>query len=242
MANMPTDESFTIPDDDREREDVTAEKFLIEMGLLLKVDDEEHFGLDQGLETNENEEICINDKSSVRDQNDYNLTVKDLKIFDDPFGDEFNPEDDLQKQLEKHPLPPIIEESVEPELSCDIQFENINEIPSQLQVNESTAIIPTLNTQPIEVLQVEESHDIEMEINKSEKNNKSGKRKLTEFGYLLQRKGFRLMRKYYKDKFEDYAKAYDYKKRVKIITQNEMTHMMTEFIQIEFANIIPILT
>lgn len=72
--------------------------------------------------------------------------------------------------------------------------------------------------------------------------NKTGnKRKLTEFGYLLQRKGFRLMRKYYKEKFEDFAASFDYKKRIKVITPNEINAVVMKFIEVEFKMFLSIL-
>mmetsp|Transcript_6532 Transcript_6532/g.6090 ORF Transcript_6532/g.6090 Transcript_6532/m.6090 type:complete len:110 (+) Transcript_6532:582-911(+) len=78
--------------------------------------------------------------------------------------------------------------------------------------------------------------------NKAEnKEAKASKKKLTEFGYLLQRKGFRLMRKYYKEKFEDFAKSFNYKKRVKKMSPNELNHIMSEYAQKEFSSILPVI-
>mmetsp|Transcript_6954 Transcript_6954/g.6128 ORF Transcript_6954/g.6128 Transcript_6954/m.6128 type:complete len:246 (-) Transcript_6954:108-845(-) len=72
------------------------------------------------------------------------------------------------------------------------------------------------------------------------KDTKVSKRKLTEFGYLLQRKGFRLMRKYYKEKFEEFAKRFNYKKRVKVLSPQEINEIITAFAEMEFGSILPI--
>lgn len=48
------------------------------------------------------------------------------------------------------------------------------------------------------------------------------------------------MRKYYKEKFEDFAQKFDYKKRVKLISPNEVNQMLAQFIQQEFATILPV--
>ena len=73
------------------------------------------------------------------------------------------------------------------------------------------------------------------------KLNNNSKKKLTEFNYLLQRKGFRLMRKYYKEKFESFAQTFDYKKRVKILTPGEINQIMVGFIRFEFSSILSLL-
>ena len=81
-----------------------------------------------------------------------------------------------------------------------------------------------------------------MEEKDPQSKTKNNKKKLTEFGYLLQRKGFRLMRKYYKESFETFAQAFDYKKRVKVISHGEINQITMQFIKLEFGTILPVLT
>ena len=52
--------------------------------------------------------------------------------------------------------------------------------------------------------------------------------KTTEFRYLLERKALRIMRRYYKEKFE---KQFKYKSKMKDMTQQEMGHMVMVFVQ-----------
>lgn len=82
----------------------------------------------------------------------------------------------------------------------------------------------------------------EIQIEEIKQNSKPKKKKLTEFGYLLQRKGFRLLRKYYKEKFEDFASKFGYKKKVKKITPTEISEMIMKFIELEFSAVLSALT
>lgn len=50
------------------------------------------------------------------------------------------------------------------------------------------------------------------------------------------------MRKYYKDKFEDFAQAFNYKKRVKLISAGEINQIVLQYIQKEFSTILPALS
>lgn len=236
MANMPTNESFTVTEEGEEREDANAEKFLIELGLLQKVDDEEHFDLS----SHTNFDTL---KDTIMDSNSQNCSsVSGMKIFDNPFDDEFNPAENVQQQLEKHPLPPIIEEKSQSEEFYGVKFETPKDIEVDSKISETIGFVTKLVNEPTITMEVSPTHDMTIEAETPPAESKTAKKKLTEFGYLLQRKGFRLMRKYYKEKFEEFAKSFDYKKRVKSISPNEMSHIMMKFIEAEFSKLLPILT
>jgi len=50
------------------------------------------------------------------------------------------------------------------------------------------------------------------------------------------------MRKYYKEKFEDFAQAFNYKKRVKVITPGEINQIVLQYSHKEFSSILPVLS
>ena len=167
-----------------------------------------------------------------------------FKIFEDPFKeDEFNPAETLEKQLEKDPIPETaILNSGFSDCLCIQEEENVSDIElgNDLFIINDT-IEPTL-AQTWSNETKKPSETLKPSQNKIEKKDtKSSRKKLTEFGYLLQRKGFRLMRKYYKEKFEKYAQQFNYKKRVKKISSEELTKLMVQFAQIEFCSILPVI-
>ena len=67
-------------------------------------------------------------------------------------------------------------------------------------------------------------------IENPEPNKKTDGRKTTEFRYLLERKALRMMRRYYKEKFEG---MFQYKNRMKEMTAGELTDMMAQFLGAE---------
>jgi len=66
------------------------------------------------------------------------------------------------------------------------------------------------------------------------KTKKSSRRKITEFAYLLQRKGIRMMRRYYKHKFEQSGIIPNYKRKIRNISLEELTDSIQKFILLEF--------
>ena len=233
MADMPTNDSYSISDDE-DRENDNAEKYLREIGMLIKADDAVYFDLNFRSDRSTIEEFDT--VSKVSQKSDKNKSIG-VKFFEDPFGDieEFNPAETLQKQLEKDPLPFINAEWVEDdkylsfvELTPDVEAQSILNISDKLEE------FATLNTST-------KFNNIKEQTQNSLKLNNNSKKKLTEFNYLLQRKGFRLMRKYYKEKFESFAQTFDYKKRVKILTPGEINQIMVGFIRFEFSSILSLL-
>lgn len=242
MADMPTNESYTISDDQEHRDDDKAIKFLTETGILRKFDAREYFDLN-----------IRSDSSNLGDIDTFSKTSERLKeksevnfrFFEDPFGDEeeFNPAETLEKQLERDPIPePIIDVCISDQLSDviveesypDIELFSIPSITKSIQPI-SDVIINSNETKPT----FDENDRI---IDEESLNLPKSKKKLTEFGYLLQRKGFRLMRKYYKEKFEAFAQSFNYKKRVKVITPGEINQIVLQYSHKEFSAILPVMS
>lgn len=107
---------------------------------------------------------------------------------------------------------------VQPSEKCDSQLpchyinasNNVNELVSNVQ-----------------------SETVSEAIHKSPKRS-SKKSKTTEFAYLLERKAFRMMRKYYKEKFEFNLDLADYKKRLPTMKKSEIDSLIFTFMEQEF--------
>ena len=67
---------------------------------------------------------------------------------------------------------------------------------------------------------------------------KSRKRKTTDFAYLLERKSFRMMRKYYKEKFEFEIEDPEYKKKLPKMSALEINTLVSEFMNKELGSIL----
>jgi len=63
--------------------------------------------------------------------------------------------------------------------------------------------------------------------------NAQSKKKSTEFNNMLERKAFRMMRKYYKSTFESFAAPFQYKKNVRIMNPEEMDSLVAKYMKIE---------
>ena len=61
------------------------------------------------------------------------------------------------------------------------------------------------------------------------------KKKTTEFAYLLERKSFRMMRKYYKEKFESEIEDSEYKKKLPTMTLEDINLLVSTFMDKEFG-------
>lgn len=237
MADMPTNESFTIEDEMEEREYDNAENFLQEMGLLYKIDDEEQFDLNSKSDHSQIFENQSIENASVRCFS--GSSIKEFKIFEDPFEYEFNPADTLQEQLKKDPLPSMFTDTNEEEAWWNLDQIEIDGIEAYMDVTDNLELSCLSSWQKMASNQTPK---IEIQIEEIKQNSKPKKKKLTEFGYLLQRKGFRLLRKYYKEKFEDFASKFGYKKKVKKITPTEISEMIMKFIELEFSAVLSALT
>jgi len=79
-------------------------------------------------------------------------------------------------------------------------------------------------------------------LQKVKANKASSPPKTTEFAYLLERKAFRMMRKYYKDKFEFTVDCKDYKKNLPIMSLSEINHLISTFMMKELGSILIIVS
>lgn len=68
------------------------------------------------------------------------------------------------------------------------------------------------------------------------------RKKTTEFNNVLERKAFRMMRKYYKSTFEKFATPFNYKKNVKTMSPEEMDQLLCNYVKIEFDFLVSLLT
>lgn len=59
-------------------------------------------------------------------------------------------------------------------------------------------------------------------------------RRASEFAYLMQRKGLRMMRRYYKDKFEHCGIFQNYKQQIRTWTLDDLNRAIWTFVGIEF--------
>ena len=66
-------------------------------------------------------------------------------------------------------------------------------------------------------------------------DRKRKKHKTTEYYYLLERKALRMMRRYYKEAFESFAKKYKYKQNLKKIEKSVADKYFYEYVEVEFT-------
>jgi hypothetical protein len=240
MADMPTNESYTLSDEQEIRDDDNAIKFLTETGMLMRLDCNIHFDLNY----RSDDSILgdIDNESRVSHFKEKEVSLDNFKFFEDPFEDDgFNPAETLEKQLQKDPIPePILVDISVSEKHSEFEYDNIEDIelfsrPSSIKEISMSFSLPQTNCN---APTIDASEKMEEPQNKAKNCNK---KKLTEFGYLLQRKGFRLMRKYYKERFETFAHSFDYKRRVKVISSGEINQIIMQFINSEFGTILPVL-
>ena len=78
------------------------------------------------------------------------------------------------------------------------------------------------------------------ELTQNKENKIERKHKTTEFQYLLERKAFRMMKKYYKDQFEEFASKYKFKRRVKTLDRETSKGYFKEFVQLKLKNVVDI--
>lgn len=89
-----------------------------------------------------------------------------------------------------------------------------------------------------------EKVQIKSNISEDKVSEDSGPKKVktTEFAYLLERKAFRMMRKYYKEKYEFNIDLADYKKRLPTMKKHEIDALVYKFMDEEFSFLAGLLT
>jgi len=73
----------------------------------------------------------------------------------------------------------------------------------------------------------------------TDEDYKVNNKKITEFSYLLQRKCLRMMRRYFKQRFETCGIFTNYKKEVRSLSLDQMNEAIRAFIQLEFDYLNP---
>lgn len=138
-----------------------------------------------------------------------------------------------------------------------------NEIPTLKGVQRSYSLILEKGDKDIEVDEADEVDTVEAKdvfsakeetsnnsLNTTEskqevissKTTSRKKTKSTEFSYLLERKAFRMMRKYYKEQFEFTVDCEDYKKRLPQMSQDEINALVTKFMECELKALVNLLS
>ncbi len=101
---------------------------------------------------------------------------------------------------------------------------------------------PAFNVDPIdafvETREVTNSQGQQEEAKFERPKKKSSKRKTTDFAYLLERKSFRMMRKYYKEKFEFEIEDPEYKKKLPKMSTCEINTLVSDFMIQELGPIL----
>lgn len=81
----------------------------------------------------------------------------------------------------------------------------------------------------------EEKKDLPICDVEESQDRKRKKHKTTEYFYLLERKAIRMMRRYYKESFEEFAKKYKYKQNLKRLDRPTVDKYFRDYVKIEFA-------
>lgn len=112
--------------------------------------------------------------------------------------------------------------------------------PSAL--TEACAKAPAFNVDPmdafVETKEVTTSQGQAEEVKFEKPKRKTSKRKTTDFAYLLERKSFRMMRKYYKEKFEFEIEDPEYKKKLPKMSTHEINTLVSDFMIQELGAIL----
>jgi hypothetical protein len=194
-------------------------KFLMRLGLLEIADDANMFNISDNQPSSPFEscddlnvdfcerEIPLHQKI---DQNNHDLFLIDELCFD--------PATELsmkEKELMAEGLP-ILKITDDNEHDIKVNQEN-NELP------------PILSTKTHSI-----NHRID-EIGEEEiDTTRQDRKKSTEYNNMLERKAFRMMRKYFKSTFETFAAPFQYKTRVKTMNPEEMDTLVFQYIKREF--------
>ena len=175
MADMPTNESYTISDDGEQKASDNAIKFLTETGMLTKVENKDYFDLNIRSDDSVWGEI---DSLSRSSQNKKEQSLDNFKFFEDPFEDDgFNPAETLEKQLERDPIPePIAVEIWRSDVYSDIFFDQCPDIELFTKPSENLSKLQVVEVNIWDVLRATESA-IPSTIKKEQANPKAAKKK-----------------------------------------------------------------
>ena len=225
LADLPTNDSNSYIFEGEEEEE-QATKFLTRLGLLEKVNNDEIFVVDEeeeSLQVSSHDDFEL-DSNRWRILNPHNEYKNDEEIrFDfEPFENDIESIDLKHKELMDEGLPVLQLEDVE-----TFQWNN-----SHLTCQRRDSSIISMSGSEMRKDTPENDEDEEMIDTKS--STKRVKKKSTEERHLLERKTFRMLRKYYKSSFETFAEVYQYKSRVRIMSSEEMDQLIIEYMKNEF--------
>lgn len=130
----------------------------------------------------------------------------------------------------------------ETKLNSDDVVENNTEedIVASFEMLSADATSQVAQTDPVETPAEKNERS---SANAPEKSKRSTRKtKTTEFAYLLERKAFRMMRKYYKEQFEFTVDCADYKKNLPSMTAKDINGLVDKFMNQEFGFLFVLLT
>lgn len=81
----------------------------------------------------------------------------------------------------------------------------------------------------------EEQKDVSIDDVEDSQERKRKKHKTTEYYYLLERKAIRMMRRYFKESFEDFSTKYKYKQNLKKLERSTIDRYFREYVYFEFS-------
>lgn len=161
----------------------------------------------------------------------------------------FNFEDDQPFMPKKAALPgdffPQFKLPEENGGSYNFSFEPENKLEVAQTPGPHTEECPKVNLDKVQPLSsfVDKKEQPAVELAKEVEDSqpaprRSRKRKTTDFAYLLERKSFRMMRKYYKEKFEFEIEDPEYKKKLPKMSTDEINKLVSEFMNNELGTIL----
>jgi hypothetical protein len=220
LAELPTNDSNSYIFEHGEEEQ-EATKFLTRIGLLERIDDNEIFAvtdMEPTLQKKVHDDFEISYFNWNYEHHQIDAQNEKRLFFEDDKDSRILPLTDKEKELLDEGLPILTIES-------DLETFHEPEISRQIQTTEKT-------TQG----ESKDDHfkDYEEEIIDTTPNIVRTRKKTTEFNHLLERKTFRMMRKYYKKSFERFASPYNYKTNVKIMNPEEMDQLVIGYMKSEF--------
>lgn len=226
LADLPTNDSNSYIFE-HEAEEWEATKYLTRLGLLEKVEENDIFAIDDpesSLRIRHHDDFDLFSERSriLRSQNDLQT---EKEIFFEQFSD-----NDVLDHKEKE----LLEEGL-PLLQLDDEVETFHDHNSNRDIERSEEEVCG---------EIDRDHPFSVEneelINTTSTKNQI-KKKLTEFNHLLERKTFRMMRKYYKNTFHDSVDAKIFKKKVKTMTPEEMDNLVLNYMKTEFGFLVGLL-
>lgn len=228
LADLPTNDSNSYIFE-HEAEEKEATKFLTRLGLLERVDDNDIFAIEEHdnslkLRAHDDFELYSPGWRMLLPQN---ANQNEDKLFITPFS-----ENDCGNELSQKEKELLVEGL--PILQIDDDVETFHEPGSNSCTQHQDKTTLSESGEP----SVKVTQDVEEVIDTTPVPSR---KKTTEFNHLLERKTFRMLRKYYKWTFEKFATPFQYKKKVKTMSPEEMDQLVLSYMKVEFDFLIGLL-